>query len=95
MMFPGKAFSQFFGKSAPNDEAGELFERYSSERRKEAGKLDISLSYGSFAALVRVAELTGLLKALQSSVPRLWKAVFALSAHAVLAKCSTAQHFPA
>ena len=44
MMFPGKAFAQFFGKSSFGDEAFELAQHYDSKKRTQPGNLDFSLS---------------------------------------------------
>ena len=93
-MFPNKKYAQFFGTPIIDEELNDVYQRYNSTKRKEAGKLDFTLSYGPFAVLTKAVELSGMLKALQQSIPKLWREIFAVALHAVVAEQSTAQSFP-
>ena len=93
MMFPGKNFEKFFGKPQGDPEVDSLMEHYAASRRKEAGKLDFTLSYAPFFVLKKASELTGMLYALQRAMPKLWKEILAIAGHAVIAEESTAQSF--
>ncbi len=93
MMFPGKRFKEFFEQSTVDNENSSFFEHYCSAKRKQAGMLDVMLSYAPFAVLEKTAELSGMLPALKQAIPRWWKEILAVAAHAVIAEQSTAQSF--
>lgn len=95
-MFPNKKYALFFGAPVTEAQVADTIDTnwYDRTKRKEAGKLDFTLSYGPFAVLTRAAEMSGMLNALQQSMPRLWREIFAVALHAVVAEQSTAQSFP-
>ena len=94
MMYPGRNFGRIFGSQYSANEVEASTEYYSTKARREAGKLDIVLSYAPYALLEKLSELSGLLTALKNALPRLWKELLALAVHAVVSCNTTAQHFP-
>jgi len=78
MMFPGKRFKEFFEQSTVDNENSSFFEHYCSAKRKQAGMLDVMLSYAPFAVLEKTAELSGMLPALKQAIPRWWKEILLL-----------------
>lgn len=91
-MYPNKKYESIFGPMDP--EVKELREKYDPIAHRVAGRLDSNLSYGPYAVLYEAFDKCGCREALQKSFPRLWKKIFAVGIHGIVARNSTAQAFP-
>ena len=91
-MFPNKKYEKIFGPI--NEDEAMAREKYDPVIRKQAGKMDQTLSYAPYAVMFEAFCKCGCKEALQKAFPSLWKKIFAVSLHGIVAQNSTAQAFP-
>ena len=91
-MYPNKKYEKIFGPI--NEDVARAREKYDPAVRKLAGKMDSTLSYAPYAVMFEAFCKCGCKEALQKAFPSLWKKIFAVSLHGIVAQNSTAQAFP-
>lgn len=91
LMYPNSRFAELFG--SVDDEVKTLRSFYNSEQRREAGDVDIFMSYAPYVILKKCGEKCGLIDALNRSMPSISDSILAIAMHAVIAMESSAQSF--
>ena len=93
MMYPGPNYYTYFG-TADEKKTEELKDKISSERRKQAGKIDSRISVGCYYALREACKKTGCYEALKQTYSSSdTDLILALAIHAIVAQNSCAQDF--
>ena len=82
LMYPNNRFAEIFNPIDEEVEALRSF--YYSEKRREAGQIDIVISYAPYVVLKKCGEKSDMIDALNRSMTSMSDSIFAISIHTIV-----------